>query len=58
MANPLIEALRDLEPYSPAWWDARDRLRAEDPAAYSQWLDDEWRTDQALAELEQAAEDV
>ena len=52
MANPLVEALRDLEPCSPEWSEVRDRLADEDPDAYRQWLDDEYRVDLILGRIE------
>jgi len=40
MTNPLVEALRDLEPFSREWFEARETLFAEDRDAYRQWLED------------------
>lgn len=51
MNNPLIERLRDLEPFSREWVEARDDLAENDREAYRQWLHDMWETDQVLREL-------
>jgi hypothetical protein len=55
--NPLVEELRDLEPFSPEWREARDRLHAEDPGAYRRWLDDEYNTDEILRGIERESEE-
>ena len=52
MANPLVEALLDLDPGSPEWEDAADQLEREDPDAYGQWLIDMYGTDAILREIE------
>jgi hypothetical protein len=58
VSNPWIERLRDLERYTPQWFRARNDLAENDPDAYSQWLDDEWETEQTLEALEAQLEQI
>lgn len=44
--HPLIERLRELEPYSDMWWSVHYQLKAEDPLAFYDWSNGEWEVEQ------------